>query len=104
MTGSTTTSMMAVALNRISRSADATGPCGSSTPARRHEATRQAADRTAKIAKREDIGSFMLSLRDRILSRDSTTAVDAHRRQLQCQAAGKRLQSSVGRALQDGIG
>jgi hypothetical protein len=44
---------MAVAWNRISRSADATGPCGSSTPALRHEATRQAAAAAAKKRKRE---------------------------------------------------
>src|ERR1700722_1866173 len=49
ITGTTTTSMMAVELSRISRSADATGPCGSSTPAPRQEPAKHAATRAAGI-------------------------------------------------------
>src|SRR5882757_2425618 len=41
MTGTTTTSMMPVALSRISRSADDTGPCGSNTPARLQAASQK---------------------------------------------------------------
>src|ERR1700722_18169914 len=43
--------MMAVALSRISRSADAIGPCGSSTPCARHGATRQTATRATRATK-----------------------------------------------------
>src|SRR5215469_6611337 len=43
ITGTTTTNMIAVELIRISRSADAIGPCGSNTPGGAQEATRRAA-------------------------------------------------------------
>src|SRR5258706_464078 len=55
ITGTTTTSMMAVALSRISRSADAIGPCGSSTPAPRQEPARHASTRA--VGRKNDFRS-----------------------------------------------
>src|SRR5260370_155113 len=54
ITGSTTTSMIAVALSRISRSADETGPCGSSTPAARQGPAMQAVTSAAQIPDRQE--------------------------------------------------
>jgi hypothetical protein len=43
ITGTTTTSMIVVEFRRIVRSADAMGPCGSSTPSARLETAKPAA-------------------------------------------------------------
>src|ERR1700676_4274569 len=64
ITGTTTTSMMAVALKRISRSADATGPSGSSTPDPRHASTREAAPSAAKVCDREKRTQQLVMARD----------------------------------------
>src|SRR6516165_94153 len=53
ITGTTTTSMIAVELIRRSRSAVAIGPCGSNTPARWQDATRKAAPTTAQRTRRD---------------------------------------------------
>jgi hypothetical protein len=53
ITGTTTTSMIAVELIRRSRSAEAIGPCGSSTPAGLQEGRRIAAATTGQRRKRE---------------------------------------------------
>src|SRR5205807_1480278 len=53
MTGTTTTSMIAVELIRRSRSADAIGPCGSSTPTWRQEASSAEAPTTGQRRKPE---------------------------------------------------
>src|SRR5215471_706032 len=56
ITGTTTTSMIAVELIRRSRAADAIGPCGSNTPAGLQEARRRAAPTTHQRSKREPRG------------------------------------------------
>ena len=53
MTGTTTTSMIAVELMRRSRCAEAIGPCGSNTPADLQEARRMAAPGTDQRSRRE---------------------------------------------------
>src|SRR6266566_5143807 len=53
ITGTTTTSMIAVELISRSRSADAIGPCGSSTPVWRQEETSTAAQTTSERRKLE---------------------------------------------------
>src|SRR5690348_321973 len=53
ITGSTTTSIIAVELSKSSSSADAIGPCGSSTPVCWQEATRTAAPVISHRSKRE---------------------------------------------------
>jgi hypothetical protein len=51
ITGTTTTSMIAVELIRRSRCADAMGPCGFNTPAGWQDATRKAAHTTGQTRK-----------------------------------------------------
>jgi hypothetical protein len=53
ITGTTTTSMIAVELIRRSRSADAIGPCGFNTPAGWQDATRKAAPSTGQQSRPE---------------------------------------------------
>src|SRR5262249_57687409 len=58
ITGTTTTSMIAVELIRRSRSAEAIGPCGSNRPAGAQEVRRMAAPTAGQRSKRERRGPY----------------------------------------------